>query len=553
MDLRNELALAIAEALRRAIEKGALPEGEYPEPYLEQPPQKEFGDYATNLAMQSAKIARMAPAQIAAVIIAELETPLVDKADIAGAGFINIYLKNNAVYDVLKDVLREGENYGNHELRPEDTMQVEYVSANPTGPLHVGHGRGAAYGSALVNLLRAAGYATQAEYYINDAGTQINNLAESLNARYLELLDQESSFPENGYFGKDITEMAQAIVGAVGDRYLAMDELERLTIFRELALDEKLNNLRKDLADFGVEYDNWFSERSLHPEEVKKACLELYARGKLYEKDDALWLKSTEFGDDKDRVVIRANGLSTYLAPDIAYHRNKYERGFKHMINIWGADHHGYVTRLKAGIEALGYDPDRLEIMLLQMVNLVRDGEKVTMSKRAGDAITLAELIEEVGKDAARYFFIMRSLDSQLDFDIDLAKSHSNENPVYYIQYANARIHSIFRQAQEEGIETGDWQHTDFSVLVDEAELTLIKKMSEYRDLIRFAADDRAPHRIARYLYELAADFHYFYKQCRILGVDEDLQQARLGLVTAVGHILAHGLGILGISAPERM
>ncbi|MCI5837310.1 MAG: arginine--tRNA ligase [Veillonellaceae bacterium] len=553
MDLRKELTTALTQAVAAAQAAGDLPAGEYPEPELEQPPQKEFGDFATNIAMQSARVARRAPRQIAEVLLRHLASPLIERTEIAGAGFINIFLKNAAVYDVLRDILARGDAYGDHPLREEDTVQVEYVSANPTGPLHIGHGRGAAFGSALVNLFRAAGYNTQAEYYINDAGNQIDNLALSVNARYLELCGKPADFPENGYHGQDIIETAQAILAADGEKYLALPEEERLAIFKERALKEKLARLHQDLEAFRVEFDDWFSERTLHPEAIREAVEELQARGKIYEQDGALWLKTVPYGDDKDRVVIRANGVGTYLASDIAYHRNKFERGFRRMINIWGADHHGYVCRVKASMAALGYDPDRLEILLLQMVNLLRGGEAVKMSKRTGQAITLSELIEEVGTDAARYFFIMRSLDSQLDFDIDLAKSHSNENPVYYIQYAHARIHSIYRQAEEAGIRVGDWDETDFTILQEEAELALIKTMSEYRELILQAAEFRAPHRIARYLYDLAGQFHSFYKQCRILGIDPSLQQARLGLITATRHILAHGLGILGISAPERM
>lgn len=553
MDIRNELIAALNQAVQAAVQAEDLPAGDYPEPFLEQPPQKEFGDYATNLAMQSAKVARRAPRQIAEAIIRHLDTPLIERAEIAGAGFINMYLANEAVYAVLKDILAKGENFGNQPLREEDTVQVEYVSANPTGPLHVGHGRGAAYGSALVNLFRAAGYNTQAEYYINDAGNQIDNLALSVDARYRELLGETVEFPENGYRGPDIIETAQAIIDADGDKYLHVADAERLSIFKERALKEKLAALRKDLTEFRVEFDRWFSERTLHPEAIEEACAELKERGELYEKDGGLWLDTTKYGDDKDRCVIRDNGIGTYFAADIAYHRNKYERGFKQLINIWGADHHGYVARVKAAMQALGYDPSRLEIQLLQMVSLLRNGVGVKMSKRAGTAITLRELVDEVGVDATRYFFIMRSLDSQLDFDIELAKSHSNDNPVYYIQYAHARIHSIFRQAQEAGVSVDHVDQADFSVLTDEAELALIKRMGEYQKLIALAARDRAPHRVARYLYELAGDFHHFYKQCRILGIDEARQQARLGLVTAVRYVLAHGLGILGISAPERM
>lgn len=553
MDLRTEIGAALTDAVKAAVTKGTLPAGDYPEPFLEQPPQKEFGDFATNIAMQSAKIARCAPRQIADAILAELDSPLIERAEIAGAGFINLFLKNDAVYDILKEVLRKGNDYGNLPEKSDEYIQVEYVSANPTGPLHIGHGRGAAFGSALVNLLRAAGYPTQAEYYINDAGNQIDNLAKSVDARYRELLGETIEFPEDGYHGRDIITTAQTIIDEDGDKYLAMPAAERLAIFKERALNAKLERLRKDLADFHVEFDQWFSERTLHPEAIETACAELKARGKLYEKEGALWLNTTEYGDDKDRVVIRANGVGTYFAADIAYHRNKYERGFTQMINIWGADHHGYVARVKAALTALGYDPDKLEILLLQMVNLLRGGEVVKMSKRTGKSITLAELIEEVGADAARYFFIMRSLDSQLDFDIDLAKSHSNENPVYYIQYAYARIHSIYRQAEENQIAYGDWEHADFSLLTEPAELDLIKQMSEYREMIANAAAAHAPHRLARYLYELAGLFHSFYKQCRILGIDPERQQARLGLITATKYILWHGLTILGVSAPEKM
>lgn len=553
MELRVELAQAIAAALTRAQAAGTLPQGAYPEPQLEQPPQKEFGDFATNIAMQSARIARQAPAQIARAIIDELDSPLIERAEIAGAGFINLFLKHDAISDGLRSILAQGDRFGDLPAHPDDYIQIEYVSANPTGPLHVGHGRGAAYGSALVNLMRAAGYRVDAEYYINDAGNQIDLLGMSIDLRYRELLGETVEFPDNAYRGADIIATAQALIDEEGDRYLAMSEQERINIFKERGLQAKLAALKQDLATFNVHFDRWFSERTLHPDAVKQACDELKARGTAYEKDGALWLRTTEFGDDKDRVIIRDNGIGTYFASDIAYHRNKYERGYTKMINVWGADHHGYVARVKAAMTALGYPADRLEILLLQMVNLLRGGEKVKMSKRTGNAITLNELMDEVGTDATRYFFIMRSLDSQLDFDIDLAKSRSNDNPVYYIQYAHARIHSIYRQVEEAGIEYGDWEHTDFTLLTSDIELALIKKMDEYRDLIAVAARDRAPHRIAHYLYELAGEFHSFYRQCRILGSAPAERQARLGLVTAVRHVLAHGLNILGISAPERM
>ncbi|AVO73845.1 arginine--tRNA ligase [Megasphaera elsdenii] len=554
MEMKDLLKQGITEALNKAIAAGTLPAGDYPDVALEVPPQKEFGDFASNIAMQSVRVAHKAPRIIAQAIVDGMDYPWLDHAEIAGAGFINFFLKNDVIYDTLKQILAAGDAYGHAPLRQEDTIQVEYVSANPTGPLHVGHGRGAAYGSALVNLLRAAGYNVQAEYYINDAGNQMNNLAASVNARYLELLGKPAEIPENGYHGHDIIETAQAIIDQDGDKYLDMPEAERLELFKDRAYAEKLKALKRDLAHFNVHYDNWFSERTLHPDAIQAACKVLEERGKIYEKDGALWLKSTDYGDDKDRVVIRDNGVPTYLAADIAYHKNKYDRGFKKMINIWGADHHGYVARVKAAMAALGYDVDQLEVLLLQMVSLFRDGKPVKMSKRTGQAITLNELIEEVGTDAARYFFIMRSLDTQLDFDLDLAKSHSNENPVYYIQYAHARIYSIYRQAKEAGANLSmDWSDVKWDTLTNEYELELIKKMAAFPEEVQRAARERAPHRIAHFVHELAGMFHTFYNHCRIIQEDKDLEKARLALVTAVRITIANSLAILGVSAPEKM
>ena len=554
MDMKETVIQGIKAALAAAVSAGDLPDGEYPDVLLEVPPQKEFGDFATNIAMQSARIAHKSPRMIADVILKHLDAPWLEKAEVAGAGFINFFLKHDIIYDTLCHILEQGKQYGQAPLRAEDTVQVEYVSANPTGPLHVGHGRGAAYGSALVNLLRAAGYNVQSEYYINDAGNQMNNLAASVNARYLELFGKKAEIPENGYHGADIIDTARAIIEQDGDKYLQMDEKDRLEIFKNRAYEEKLKALKRDLESFNVTFDKWFSERTLHPEAIKKACETLKGNGNMYEKDGALWLKSTEYGDDKDRVVIRDNGVPTYLAADIAYHKNKYERQFKKLINIWGADHHGYVARVKAAMAALGLDPNQLEILLLQMVSLFRNGELVKMSKRTGQAITLNELIEEVGTDAARYFFIMRSLDTQLDFDLDLAKSHSNENPVYYIQYANARIFSIYKQIAENGdVFDMTWKNTKWDKLKEERELALIKKMAAYPEEIRKAAADRAPHRIAHFVYEMAGLFHAFYNNCHIIQTDKELEEARLALVTAVQITIANCLAVLGISAPETM
>ena len=551
MDIKEKVVTAVLAAVKQAVEEKIFPEAEAPVVVLEVPPKKELGDFATNFAMQSARVFRMPPRKIAEEVVGRLKGDWLDRAEIAGPGFINFFLKENVIYDSLAQIISMGDKFGILPAKDMKPVQIEYVSANPTGPLHVGHGRGAAAGSALVNLLRAAGYPVKSEYYINDAGNQIDNLAASVNARYLELFGMNVEFPENGYHGADIIDTARRIKEKEGDKYLNLPEAERLSVFKEVALKEKLAALKEDLEAFNVTYDEWFSERTLHPEAVSEAVSVLKENGNIYEKDGALWLRSTAYGDDKDRVVIRDNGIPTYLAADIAYHRNKFQRGFGKVINIWGADHHGYICRVKAALSALGYNPDDLEVLLLQMVSLYRGGELVKMSKRTGESVTLAELMEEVGTDAARYFFVMRSLDSQLDFDLDLAKSESNENPVYYIQYAHARIWSIFRQIQEAGIVVS--QSPELQLLTDETEVALIKKIEEYPEEVEKAAADYAPQRIARYVYELAAGFHSFYSKCRIIGVEEALAQARIALIGETALVIRQALKILGVSAPEKM
>ena len=554
MDIKQILATAIKAAAQKAIDEGTVKGGELPEVLLEVPPQKEFGDFATNFAMQSARALKCNPRMIAQAVVDNLDCAYVEKMEIAGPGFINFYLKQDWIYDVLAGIIAEGENYGNLVSDCKEKIQLEYVSANPTGPLHVGHGRGAAVGSALANLMKAAGMNVSREYYINDAGNQINNLAASVNARYLEQLGQTVEFPENGYHGYDIIETAERIVRIYGDKFLNMSEEERLQEFRTIALKEKLAALKEDLEAFNVTYDEWFSEQTLHDAKaIHSACDLLTERGYMYEQDGALWLKATEYGDDKDRVVIRDNGVPTYFAADIAYHQDKYARGFDRVINLWGADHHGYIARMKAAVGALGYHPDQLEVLILQMVSLYRNGELVKMSKRTGQSVTLNELIEEVGTDAARFFFVMRSIDSQLDFDLTLATEKSNENPVYYIQYAHARICSIMRQLEEAGIVVMPAVEAKLNTMTEASELELIKKLGEYPEMLAGAAKERAVHRVAHYVHDLAGLFHSFYNQCRILGVDSDLQQARIALVKTVGHVIRHALGILGVSAPERM
>ena len=552
MNIKEILAQSIKDAAQRAIEAGTVKAGELPTVVLEVPPQKEFGDFATNFAMQAARSLKCNPRMVAQAVADNLNCAYIDKTEIAGPGFINFYLKQDWIYSLLSNILAQGDAYGNLQQENPEKIQLEYVSANPTGPLHVGHGRGAAVGSALANLMKAAGYDVTREYYINDAGNQIENLAASVNARYLALMGVECEFPENGYHGVDIIDTAKRIVKIYGDKFMQMEEEDRLHEFKTLALKEKLAALKEDLQAFNVDFDVWFSEKTLHEEgRIKAACDYLLERGYMYEKDGALWLKSTEYGDDKDRVVIRDNGIPTYLAADIAYHRDKFERGFDHVINLWGADHHGYIARMKAAVGALGYKPEQLEVLILQMVSLYRNGELVKMSKRTGQSVTLNELIEEVGTDAARFFFIMRSIDSQLDFDLTLATEKSSDNPVYYVQYAYARICSILRQIAEENIAIDE--ESPLTALTAEVEIDLIKKLGEYPELIAAAAKERAPHRVAHYVYELASLFHSFYNQCRILGVEPEVQQARLLLVVAVQHVLKHALNVLGISAPERM
>ncbi len=552
MNIKDVLGKSIILAAQQAIAEGKVKAGPLPEVVLEVPPKKDFGDFSSNFAMQSARNLHCNPRVLAQYLESHLQCPYVERIEIAGPGFINFYLKKDWLAELLQDITAAGDDYGHLKLDHPEKVQVEFVSANPTGPLHVGHGRGAAVGSALANLLEAAGYEVEREYYINDAGNQMENLAASVNARYLELLGKKTDFPENGYHGHDIIETAQRILDKYGDKFLQMEPAERLDQFKTIAYKEKLAALKEDLEAFNVHYDCWFSELTLHREhKIEEACELLKAKGYMYEKDGALWLKSTAFGDDKDRVVIRDNGVPTYLAADIAYHRNKFDRGFDRVINLWGADHHGYIARMKAAMEALGYNPDRLEVLILQLVSLYRDGELVKMSKRTGQTVTLNELIEEVGTDAARFFFVMRSIDSQLDFDLTLAKKKSNDNPVYYVQYAHARICSILRQMHEEGIPLP--KTADLRLLLDPTEAELIKKLGEYEDVVREAAADRAVHRIAFYVQELAGLFHSFYNQCRILGVDPELQKARLTLVLAVKHVLEEGLGILGVSAPEHM
>lgn len=555
-EMKIRLARALKEAAARARAAGEVAYDELPTFVLEVPREKQHGDFAANLAFLLARQARRSPRQLAEIIAKHLEKPIpgVAKVEVAGAGFINFTLEDSWALPVLPAVLAEDEYYGWSNIGRGEKVQVEFVSANPTGLLHVGHGRGAALGDAIANLLAATGYEVTREFYINDAGNQIENFGLSLEARYLQAFGIEAQVPEEGYHGYDLIDTVKRFIDQVGDKYLDADPLLRREMLVRFALEEKLAAIKKTLEEFGVHYDVWFSEQSLHDSgEVGRAINELRERGYIYEKDGALWFRNTLLGEDKDEVVVRQNGLPTYFAADIAYHRHKFERGFNRIINIWGADHHGHVARLKGAMAALGYDPNKLEIVLMQLVRLFKGGELLRMSKRTGQYVTLEELLEEVGRDAARYFFVMIKPDSHLDFDLDLARSQTAENPVYYVQYAHARICSILRLAGERGIEVPSPAEVDFSVLRHPAELELVKKIAELPETIIGAARALEPHRLTRYAQELAALFHNFYTNCRVLADEEALRGARLILVTATRITLRNVLHLLGISAPERM
>jgi arginyl-tRNA synthetase len=553
----------VTEQVRKEIEQGILQAKaddrfdftEMPAFIVEVPKDKSHGDFATNAAMLLTKQAKMKPRDIAQAIVDSLnkESKLIEKVEIAGPGFINFYLSQNWLYDILPMVEAQDETYGSVDIGKGEKVQVEFVSANPTGLLHMGNARGGALGDSLANLLKMAGYDVTKEFYINDAGNQIVNLGLSLEARYRQLLGQEGcEIPENGYHGQDIIDTAQRIVDAVGDSYLQLPEAERQEKMIATALDEKIAAIKSGLAAFGVEYDVWFSETTLHESGAVQEVVDLLTeKGMTYEKDGAIWLKTTEFGEEKDEVLIRSNGIPTYFAADIAYHKNKYDRGFKRVINIWGADHHGHVARMKRSMDAIGYNGDDLTVLLMQLVRLYQNGEVVRMSKRTGQYVTLQELIEDVGKDAARYFFIMRNPDSHLDFDLDLAKQQSSDNPVYYVQYAHARINSILKATGKAAPKAAE---CDLTVLKEEAELELIRKIANLPTEIAYAAEQLEPYRMARYATELATLFHSFYNSCRVINEDDAvLTNARLVLVNAARITLRNVLTMLGVSAPERM
>lgn len=517
-------------------------------------PREEFGDYACNIGFTLSKEWKMSPEEAAGIVVDKMELPDdVERAEVAGNGYINFYVRSDYWTKILNEIALQRDRFGWSDLHTGEKIMVEFVSANPTGPLHIGHGRYAAFGDSLARLLETQGYDVFREFYINDYGTQMEIFGKSIAARYGELLGEKEPFPEEGYRGQYIVEIAQEIVDEEGYRYLTLELEERAKTFVERAYRQVMSHLETVLASFRVVFDGWFSEKSLHESGQIDRALELLKKKELsYEKEGALWFRSSDFGDDKDRVLIRSDAKPTYFASDVAYHIDKFQRSFDRVINIWGADHHGYVPRMMAVAKALGFG-DKLEIIIGQLVSLWRAGEPVRLSKRTGEIITLEELIEEVGVDVARFFLVMRGPDTAIDFDLDLAKEQSAENPVYYVQYAHARISSILRVAADEGFQFSFDRLPDFGLLRHVQETRLIKKLAEYPEILSDAAATRSPQRLTVYAQELATQFHLFYRDCRVIGDDEALSESRLFLVGCTRQVLANLLGLLGVSAPERM
>jgi arginyl-tRNA synthetase len=552
--VRTRIDEIVKGTIEEAIAQGELKIETMPDAGIERPREKEHGDWATSVAMRLAKQAKMNPRAIAEIIASHIPVgDFISAVEIAGPGFINMRLSNAALQAILVEAREKGADFGKVELGQGRSVQVEFVSANPTGPMHVGHGRWAALGNALCNLLEHAGWKVQREFYINDAGSQMENFAQSVDARYLQLCGIDAEVPENGYGGAYVTTIAQRILDAEGEAWKDAAANERSAHFKEVAYEMMLAHMRDVLASVGVEFDNWFSERTLYVpgENGKSAIDEILDRfeklGVLYEKEDALWFRTTALGDDKDRVLVKSDGSYTYFLPDIAYHENKFSRGLDRVIDIWGADHHGYIPRMQAAMTTLGHG-GQLDVLLGQLVNLFEDGKPVRMSKRTGEMITFEELIELVGPDATKYLMLKKSSDQTLDFDIAEAQKQDSSNPVYYVQYAHARICSIIRRS---GREIND--AADLSLLVHESELELMRKISEFSEIVEASARDLAPFRLTHYIESLASVFHHFYTECQVLVDDEALADARLYLADATRSVIACALGILGVSAPERM
>ena len=582
--MKNQLQELLTKCVQDLISKGIL--NEMPSKIrIDHTKDNSHGDYATNIALMLSKQAKMSPVELAKIIIDQFEQKnFIKKIEIAGPGFINFFISQESSSSIVNEILVQAASYGCSDIGQGKKVLLEYVSANPTGPLHVGHGRGAAYGATVSNLLRNAGFIVDNEYYVNDAGRQMDILTVSIYLRYLTICGEDLRFPDNGYQGQYINDIAQGIYETSGQKFHLKSDLVFENVCRdgteggdkevhidqliekaksilgdgfkavfEVGIESILSGIKNDLAEFGVVFEKWFSEQSLIDSGLSESCISKLKDSKnLYEKDGALWFKTTNYGDEKDRVVVRDNGNHTYFASDIAYHLEKLDRGYDKIINVWGADHHGYIPRVKASIEALGHNSDKLEILLVQFANLYRGGSKVQMSTRSGSFVTLEDLRAEVGNDAARFFYILRKSEQHMDFDLDLAKSKTNENPVYYIQYAHARICSVFKQADEKELEL-DVSQANLSLLTEEIEKDILRELSRFRSVLESSAIQYEPHQLAYYLRDLSNHFHSYYNACKFIVDDKNLTQSRLALINATQQILKNGLSILGVGAPESM
>ncbi len=555
--VKNDIANRISDAIYKAKEKGDLPGDLEAEIKIETPARPEQGDFATGVAMSLAREVQSDGRSVAGIIVRylSLDDSWIQRVDIAGPGFLNFFLGSGWLDKAMAEIWKKGPLYGRTDYGEGKRILLEFVSANPTGPLNVVNARAAAIGDCLASLLEASGYQVSREFYVNDAGHQVDLLADSLEARYRQALGQDAQLPENGYRGEYLLDIAKQLASEEGDRLLGLPSGERHEWLKGYAVSHMIEKQKQTLLEYGLKYDTWYSEKSLRETKAHEALVEeLREREFIYEKDGALWFRSTEFGDDKDRVVVKSDGEMTYLAPDIAYHKDKLKRGFSHLIDILGPDHHGYVNRLRAGLMALGYPGDVLEVIIAQTVRLVRGKDVVKMSKRGGEFISMDELLEDAGKDACRFFFLMRAPSSHLDFDLDLARLQSNENPVYYVQYAHARIASIFRQARQEGyVPASGPKEVKVSLLRDPSEIQLMKLLAAFPEEIREIAAAREPNRLITYMMNVSAAFHSFYTRCRVLGEDKELSSARLYLARLCQIVLANALRLAGISAPDSM
>ena len=552
--MKTAIQTIIQDALEKARQAGELELSPFPEIVVEKPKDEKMGDFSTNVAMTMAKSERKNPKVIAESVARYLENGDLSQVEVAGPGFINLKMSHEFFLQRLKNAVKQGNDFGQSDVGQGTKVMIEFVSANPTGPLHVGHGRGAAVGDALARILRKAGYDLSTEYYINDVGNQMNFLGRSTWLRYRELLGEAIEFPDDHYRGEYIKDIANEIVEQKGDEFLKKPEEECLPFFRKYAKDTILKGIEKDLAEFRVTFDNWFSEQSLYEDNsVEKAIEWLKGKGHIYEKDGAVWLKSSAFDDDKDRVIVKQSGEKTYFCSDIAYHQNKIGRGFEKLVNLMGADHHGYVPRMEAVLEAMGYDKKIFKILLVQFVSLLRAGEKVSMSTRSGEFETLTDVVNEVGVDAARYYFLMRSSDTHLDFDLELAKKETPDNPVFYIQYAHARICSIFRTAEEKGVAWNRSDEIDLAPLVEEEEFAIIRAILAFPEVVEKSARAMEVHRISHYLLDMVSRFHGYYSRHRVVSDDKALTLARLFLLDAIRITIRNGFELMGISAPEKM